>query len=149
MYKIKDILFTIFALCMKKQKQIIQKESNLHLIVTNYLRVRYPDIIFRTDFAAGMKLTIGQAMKHKRMQSSDAYPDIFIAEPRGNYHGFFIELKRTPSAVHKKDGNIRMIEHIQKQYAMLERLKNKGYKAEFGLGYKHTIHMIDEYLASS
>jgi hypothetical protein len=149
MQKLKRILYTIFALFMKKQKQPIQKESKLHLLITNYLRVRYPDVIFRTDFGAGMKMTIGQAMKHKRMQSSDAYPDIFIAEPKNNYCGFFIELKRVPSAVHKKDGNLRQVEHIQKQYAMLIRLRNKGYKAEFGLGYQHTIHMIDEYLASS
>jgi hypothetical protein len=133
---------------MKKYKHIIPKEKDLHLVVTNYLRVRYPDVIFRTDFAAGMKLTIGQAMKHKRMQSSDAYPDIFIAEPKGQYHGLFIELKRNASAVHKKNGDVRESEHIQKQYKMLKRLQDKGYKALFTFGYTNTISVIDDYLQS-
>jgi hypothetical protein len=131
---------------MKKYKAIIPKEKDLHLKITNYLRIRYPDVIFRTDFAAGMKLTIGQAMKHKRMQSSDAYPDIFIAEPRSGFNGLFIELKRTPSAVHKKNGDIRANQHIQKQYEMLKRLQEKGYKALFTFGYQNTIAVIDEYL---
>jgi len=134
---------------MKKYKQIIPKEKDIHLKVTNYLRVRYPDVIFRTDFGAGMKMTIGQAMKHKRMQSSDAYPDIFIAEARGGFYGLFIELKRNASAVHKKNGDIRASQHIQKQFDMLNRLKGKGYKALFTFGYTNTIAVIDEYLQSS
>lgn len=133
---------------MKKYKQIIPKEKDLHLKITNYLRVRYPDVIFRTDFAAGMRLTIGQAMKHKRMQSSDAYPDIFIAESRQGFHGLFIELKRSPQAVHKVNGDIRANKHIQKQYEMLKRLQEKGYKALFTFGYTNTISVIDEYLQS-
>jgi hypothetical protein len=131
---------------MKKYKHTIPKEKDLHLVVTNYLRVRYPDVIFRTDFAAGMKLTIGQAMKHKRMQSSDAYPDIFIAEPKGQYHGLFIELKRDANCVYKKNGDVRESEHIQKQYQMLKRLQDKGYKALFTFGYTNTISIIDDYL---
>lgn len=137
-----DILYWF----MKKYKQIIPKEKDLHLKVTNYLRVRYPDVIFRTDFGAGMKMTIGQAMKHKRMQSSDAYPDIFIAEPKNGFCGLFIELKRNAEAVHKKNGDIRASEHIQKQYAMLKKLQGKGYKAVFTFGYTNTIYVIDEYL---
>lgn len=57
------------------------KEANVHYQVAQYLKHQYPQIIFRTDFAAGIKMTMGQAVKHKGLQSGKAYPDLFIAQP--------------------------------------------------------------------
>lgn len=61
---------------------MMSKEAILHQQVCQYLRMQYPDVIFRTDFAAGVKMTMGQAVRHKKLQSGKAYPDLFIAEPR-------------------------------------------------------------------
>lgn len=76
------------------------------------MRHQYPAIIFRFDYGAGLKLTMGQAVKQKKMQSGRAYPDLFIAKPKSEipvlkheeigravelkriYHGLFLELKR-------------------------------------------------------
>ena len=60
---------------------MIKKEEILHLKVCDYLRKNYPNVLFRTDFSSGMKMTPGQAAKHKKFQKSRAWPDLFIAKP--------------------------------------------------------------------
>lgn len=102
-----------------------QKEASVHYQVAQYLKSAYPKVIFRTDFAAGIKMTMGQAVKHASLQSGRAYPDLFIAEPKikiireehnfgrdersvwySTYSGLFIELKREGAKLKRdKDAN--------------------------------------------
>lgn len=42
---------------------MIKKEETLHLRVCDYLRKNYPDVLFRTDFSSGMKMSPWQAAK--------------------------------------------------------------------------------------
>lgn len=117
-------------------------------MVCNYLRTKYPNAIFRSDFASGMRMSIGMAKRHKALQSSRAFPDIFIAEPRGQYYGMFIELKTEDNVIFKKDGTLRQNEHHKEQALMLSKLYARGYKAVFGQGYQDTIKKIDQYFES-
>jgi len=55
-------------------------ESILHEHVCDYLRLQYPDVLFRTDFAAGEKLSMSQAIRNKRLQACKAWPDLFVAK---------------------------------------------------------------------
>ena len=80
-------------------------EDLLREQVAQYLQMQYPGVIYRFDLAADLKLTMGQAKKHKRLHPMRGYPDLFIAKaaPRCidgswnyEYHGLFIELKRQP-----------------------------------------------------
>lgn len=128
---------------------MIKKEEQLHLSIARYLKYQYPGIIFRTDFAAGIKMNIGQAVRHKAMQSGAGFPDLFIAEPRGGYHGLFIEIKKDISQVLKKNGQFVSNQHIREQAEMLRRLSEKGYKAVFGCGFEHCIRIIDDYFKLS
>ncbi len=123
-------------------------EATLHQQLCDYLRLQYPDVIFRSDVAAGIKLTIGQAARHKKLQSSRAYPDLFIAEPRHNYHGLFIELKAEGAGLYKKDGTLIANAHIQEQHDMLIGLVRRGYRAVFAQGFENAQCVIDEYLGS-
>ena len=68
-------------------------EENLQIAVCNYLRAQYPKVLFNSDLS-GIKLTMGQAVKAKKLRSSKGFPDLVIYEPRGNYHALFLELKR-------------------------------------------------------
>lgn len=43
--------------------------------------------------AAGARTSIGTAVKLKRSGLKKGFPDIGIFEPRGSYHGMFIEVK--------------------------------------------------------
>ena len=137
---------------------MIKKEEILHLKVCDYLRKNYPNVLFRTDFSSGMKMSPGQAAKHKKFQKSRAWPDLFIAESgvvkfkegplivNLRKNGMFLELKADGVKLYKKDGTLRKNKHIEEQAEMLEKLRNGNYYAEFAIGYKDAIEQIHEYL---
>ena len=131
-------------------------ELELQAQVADYIRLRYPNVIFHSDFGSGIKLTMGQAIKQKRLNGGRrAWPDMFIAEPSyGRIHenieqlrlGLFIELKKEGTRIFKKDGTLVADEHIREQFDMLEDLRRRGYAAEFGIGFESTKKIIDDYL---
>ena len=139
---------------------MIKKEEEKHLRVCDYLRKHYPDVLFRTDFSSGMKMTPGQAAKHKKFQKSRAWPDLFIAKPGQDvfrdsfsgekYHeffgGLFLELKAEGTKLYKKNGEMVANKHYREQAEMLERLRSNGYIAEFAVGYNQAIQIIQDYL---
>ena len=137
---------------------MIKKEELLHLKVCDYLRKNYPDVLFRTDFSSGMKMSPGQAAKHKKFQKSRAWPDLFIAESgvvkfkEGNLivnlrkNGMFLELKADGVKLYKKNGEMVANKHYQEQAEMLKKLRDRNYYAEFAIGYEDAIEQIREYL---
>ena len=122
------------------------KEHDLYAMLADYLRYNYKNIIWRFDLAADLKLTIGQARKHKRLQQHRGYPDLFIAEPRGKHHGAYIELKKAGTKIFTKKGTLVSNEHIREQFDMLEQLRRRGYVAEFACGFDEAKEIIDNYL---
>ena len=123
-----------------------KNEENLHLRICDYLRKNYPDVLFRTDFSSGMKMSPGQAVKHKKFQKSRAWPDLFIAESNTLASGLFLEIKAENVIVFKKNGEIRQNKHLIEQDKMLKELSKKGYRARFVIGYKQAIFEIQQYL---
>lgn len=122
------------------------REHDIYTMIADYLRYQYPTIIYRFDLAADLKLTMGQARKHKRLQRYRGYPDLFIAEPKGKYAGLYLEIKKPGTKIFKKDGAIVADAHIREQYGMLEDLRFAGYAAEFGIGFEATKELIDSYM---
>ena len=139
---------------------MIKKEETLHLKVCDYLRKNYPDVLFRTDFSSGMKMTPGQVAKHKKFQKSRAWPDLFITKPGQDvfrdslsgekYHeffgGLFLELKAEGTKLYKKNGEMVANRHYREQAEMLKKLRDEHYYAEFVIGYEDAIKQIHEYL---
>lgn len=125
-------------------------EAQLHHAVVYYLKTRYPHVLFRTDFAAGLKLTFGQAARHKRLQAGRAWPDLFLAEPSLTYGtaGLFLELKRDGTRIYRRDGQLVSDEHIREQAAVLEALRFRGYSAHFAVGFEEAKQLIDDHLSS-
>lgn len=126
-------------------------ELELQMQVADYLRLQYPGVLFHSDFGSGIKLTMGQAIKQKRLQGGRrSWPDMFIAEVQGlegkRYHGLFIELKKAGTRIFKKDGTLVSDAHICEQFDMLEQLRRRGYVAEFACGFDEAKKIIDEYL---
>ena len=120
-------------------------EFDIQIAISDYMALRYPKIIIRMDLG-GIRLPIGLAKKAKRLNPCRAWPDIFIAESRGKYHGLFIELKRSYEDLYTKDGGYRKTQHIEEQRIMLMALQRKGYKAEFSYGFEETKNVISRYL---
>ena len=135
-------------------------ELELQAQVADYIRLQYPDVIFHSDFGSGIKLTMGQAIKQKRLNGGRrAWPDMFIAEPKkvviskgehtrlvAGYHGLFIELKREGVRIFKQDGKLVADEHIREQFDMLADLRHRGYAAEFACGFDEAKKLIDDYM---
>ena len=136
-------------------------EHNLYEQIARYLQLQYPDVIYRFDLAADLKLTPGQAAKHHRLHPERGYPDLFIAGSSENidskdwnsivrewgfYFGLYIEIKTESNSPYKKDGTLKKDQHLEEQARMLEKLRARGYKAEFGVGFEGCKQIIDEYL---
>ena len=125
---------------------MIKKEELLHLKVCDYLRKNYPDVLFRTDFSSGMKMSPGQAVKHKKFQKGRAWPDLFIAESNTLASGLFLEIKAENVIVFNMNGKVRQNKHLIEQDKMLKKLRSKGYRARFVIGYEQAIFEIQQYL---
>jgi hypothetical protein len=128
-------------------------ELDIQIQVADYLRLRYPNVLFHSDYGSGLRLTPGQAVKQKRLQGGRrAWPDLFLAESKVDlidmikYSGLFLELKRPDVKIYKKNGEIVANEHIREQAALLEELRQRGYIAEFACGFDEAKKIIDEYL---
>ncbi len=124
-----------------KQEELIKKQ------LSEYLRWQYPDVIFRYDISADIKLSIGSAVKSKKLHGhSRGYPDLFIAEPRSIYAGLFLEIKTGFEKVYKKNGGFRKSTHVAEQAEMLKKLNKRGYKSGFCFGFDGCKNIIDDYL---
>ncbi len=121
-------------------------EQDTHEAVCNYLRLKYPRVLFNTDLS-GIRLTMGQAVKAKKLRSSRAFPDLVIYEPRHGYHGLFLELKRDGEKIFKKDGSLVSNPHLEEQMSMLILLGERGYRADFAVGFDQAKRIIDWYLS--
>ncbi len=120
-------------------------EKDLHILVCKYIKTKYPGVLFNSDMS-GVKLTKGQAAHASALRSSKGFPDIVIYEPRKRWNGLFIELKREGTRIYKKDGSTVSDKHIVEQSLMLESLSERGYYADFAVGYDEAIGLIDKYL---
>ena len=122
-----------------------------------YLRLQYPDVMFHFDLA-GLNLSRAQAGMMKAIQGGRGWPDLFIPEVRTifkeedelpfgtTYNGLFIEVKKEGTVLWKAKGGPAS-DHIKEQIDSLNYLTDKGYFAEFGIGFDDCKKLIDEYLS--
>jgi hypothetical protein len=119
-----------------KRKAAPESESNQQEIVIKYLRLAYPDALYCAS-AGGMRTSYLQAIKMKRTGYVKGFPDLFIYEPRGEFHGLAIEMK-------KEKGGTASPE--QKRWQ--KQLRNRGYASYICKGSEDAIKVIDEYFNS-
>lgn len=120
-------------------------EHQIYEHIASYLQLRYPEVIYRFDLAADLKLTPGQARKHKKLHPYRGYPDLVILEPTKEYHGLFVEIKKEGTRIYKKNGSYAS-EHLIEQARVLHNLQERGYAATFAVGLDETKQIIDDYL---
>lgn len=132
-----------------RRYQTPNSEATLQEQVCTYLKLQYPYVVFMSDMAAGMKLTMGQAIKRKKINSDRGLPDLVILHPVGEQHGLCLELKRAGTVIYKRDGSLRKDEHLEEQQEVLHRLDRLGYAAQFAVGFDQAKLHIDTYFASN
>ena len=121
----------------------MKKEESLQLALSNYLRLQYKNVLFNVDLS-GIRLSIGQARKAKKLRSGRSFPDMVIYHINSDYSALFLELKS--KSPFKKDGSLLKNEHLEEQQNMLDRLNDEGYKACFIWSFEQGKRIIDEYL---
>lgn len=139
------------------KKNTKEKEANVQLQVCKYLKLQYPNVIFTCDLASGMNLGKWIGGMNARMRSSRGLPDLFIAHSKRttvtdsdgdklieDCAGLFIELKK--SSARLKNGGIAKSPHHDEQEAILKRLREQHFVAEFACGFEEAKKLIDEYL---
>ena len=110
----------------------IPSEEQEQIAVADYLRLR--GVVFNHSPNEG-KREPQYIVKLKRLGMRVGFPDIFIYEARGKYHGLAIELKR------QKGGKIS-----KPQLQCLCELKQRGYYATVCRGFQEAKIIIDKYL---
>jgi len=121
--------------------------------IATYMRLQYPDVMFHFDLA-GLNLSKAQAGMMKAIQGGRGWPDFFIARPKIDeneygeemyYYGLFLEIKVDGTKLWKAKGG-PVNDHIKEQIDCLNKLNEKGYMAEFAIGFNDAKKQIDDYL---
>tara|TARA_R110001592_G_scaffold90231_7_gene265438 strand:+ start:826 stop:1200 length:375 start_codon:yes stop_codon:yes gene_type:complete len=121
-------------------------EKEEHIKICEYIKGNYPNVIFTSE-SSGIRLSISQAKTLKKMRSNAGLPDLMIFEARKGYNGLFLEIKKIGTIIYKKDGDLRSDEHLIKQKQVLINLRNRGYLAEFVIGFENAKPIIDFYFS--
>lgn len=124
----------------------VGSEHELYRMLARWFQEEHPNVIYRFDLAADLKLTIGQARKHKALHPHRGYPDLFIAEPRSCFHGMYVELKAEGESPYKRNGELKSSEHLAEQAEFLKKLNCRGYFAVFATGFDEAKDQIEKYL---
>ena len=126
-------------------------EAKTHERVAQWLKRNHPNVIFRTDFAAGIKLPPWIAKRQRILQHGRGFPDIFVFYPTRHpktcemRYGLALELKA--KGVPLKWGNGNWAEdHYREQYEVLKTLSERGYACSFAVGYDEAIAVLKWYL---
>lgn len=97
--------------------------------------------VFFTASANGARTSMIQAVKLKRLGCRAGVPDLFIFEPRGAYHGLFVEMKRP-----KIEGVCAQGAVSKDQKDFIAEAEKRGYKAIVCYGAEQAIEAIKAYL---
>ena len=108
------------------------KEYQLQKAVCKYLDLK--NVLYCGSMGGQYQIFKSQRIKSKQTGYKKGFPDIFIYEPRGDYHGLAIELK-----VGYNKPTIEQLNWLQK-------LTDKGYLATTCKGIEESIAIINKYL---
>ncbi len=109
-------------------------EQKIQISVANYLRLKYPKLLW-TISPVGLIISRNMGMLAVRMGYRAGTPDIIIFEPRGHFHGLFVELKSDTGAT------------SEKQNLFIRDALDRGYATAVCFSYAEAARTIDNYLA--
>lgn len=110
-----------------------KNEYRIQADFIRYLELMYPELLYTTS-PAGFIMSAGMAMKMMRMGYRKGTPDLTIYEPRGEYHGLFIEFKDPKGVV------------SEEQRRFLDRASELGYATAVCYSTDEAISLLEQYL---
>lgn len=130
---------------MKQKKEYKeQPEYALQKQFVAWMRLQYPKVVVFSDTAAHIKKTKLQQIRANGLQSGWKQPDVFVAQPSGNFSGLWLELKaETP---YRKDGKLKSGNHLKSQRESMQKLMESGYAAQFAWDFDQLKAVVFGYL---
>jgi hypothetical protein len=108
------------------------KEYQLQKAVCKYLDLQ--NVLYCGSMGGQYQVHMSQRIKAKKSGYKKGFPDLFIYEPRGSYHGLAIELK------------VGYNKPTVEQLTWLNKLTERGYIAEICTGIDEALEVINTYL---
>ena len=108
------------------------KEYQLQKAVCKYLDLN--NVLYCGSMGGQYQVFRSQRIKAKKTGYKKGFPDLFIYEPRGNYHGLAIELK------------VGYNKPTLEQLTWLNELTERGYLAMSSNSLDKTLEIINTYL---
>mgnify|MGYP003421145362 FL=1 len=104
-----------------------QPEYKIQAAFVRAMNIRQPEVMVFSDCAAHIKKTMIQQVRANALSTPDEkWPDVFIAQPSGEYAGMFLEFKA--ESPYKKDGvTLLKNDHIEAQARTMQKLRERGY----------------------
>ena len=123
-----------------------QPEYKLQAAYVKWVNATYPRVLVFSDTAAHISKTMIQQSRANALQTpGQKWPDVFLAQPSGDFAGLFIEFKA--QSPFKKDGvTLLKNEHIEAQAATMERLAVAGYDCYFAWQLDQAKEITNNYL---
>ena len=122
-------------------------EYHIQADFVGMMNTRHPEILVFSDTAAHIKKTMIQQKRANALSSPrEKWPDVFVAQPSGDYAGFWIEFKADSPYYKNEPTKLKKDDHIEAQAATMERLRSKGYKCEFAWSAEMAFEMVEAYL---
>ena len=116
---------------MAKPQRKKNPEYNIQKDYVQEMGRRYPHVLIFSDAAAHVAKSMIQQVRANALQSKgQKWPDVFVAQPPGDYAGLFLEFKsETP---YKVDGvTLKKSDHVEAQRNTMENLTQRGYQCWF------------------
>lgn len=111
----------------------LQSEYQIQVQCVQWFRMAYPnEIIYAVP--NGGKRHLLEAVKFKASGVLSGVPDLFIALPKGRYHGLYIEMKSDKGTV------------SEKQQTMIDKLISKGYQVNVCYSFEEFEQTIKNYM---
>ena len=118
----------------KSNRHGIGSEYEIQRRFADYIDTEHPNVLWCAS-AGGARTSMNEAKRMKATGYKRGFPDVFVYEARGGFHGLAIELKKD------KGGRVST---SQKEW--LKSLEMRGYKATVAKGYDEAVRVLEWYL---
>lgn len=108
------------------------------------MAARFPNLMVFSDTAAHIAKTLFQQIRANKLSTGVKWPDVFVAQPSGKYHGLYLEFKA--ESPFKQDGTLKKNDHVAEQAKCLTMLKDRGYFACFVWSVQDAMEITENYL---
>ncbi len=113
-----------------------RSEHQEQAVLVGLLRNFYPDVLFFAIPNGGLR-NVKVAVKLKAEGVLPGVPDLLVAEPRGSFHGLFVEMKAIGGTTSKDQKKVKLA------------LEARGYAVTVAKGSQQAFHVVETYLGLS